>query len=50
VTESRIWDTALERLARSNPRRGRVVELRFYGGLSIDELSRELALATHRRR
>jgi RNA polymerase sigma factor (TIGR02999 family) len=35
-------DAALARLTRSNPRGGRIVELRFYGGLSIDEVSREL--------
>jgi len=31
-------DTALEDLARVDPRQARVVELRFYGGLSIDEV------------
>jgi RNA polymerase sigma factor (TIGR02999 family) len=41
-TDFLALDTALERLARLNPRRGRVVELRFYGGLSIDEVSHEL--------
>jgi RNA polymerase sigma-70 factor (ECF subfamily) len=30
-------DEALERLAKRDPRKGRVVELRFFGGLSVEE-------------
>jgi RNA polymerase sigma factor (TIGR02999 family) len=30
-------DEALERLAALDPRKGRVVELRFFGGLSVEE-------------
>ena len=35
-------DHALERLAREDPRKARVVELRFFGGLSIDETAMAL--------
>ena len=38
-------DEALERLAAIDPRRGRVVELRFYGGLSNDEIAEVLGLS-----
>jgi len=41
-TDFLALDAALEHLTHLSPRRGRVVELRFYGGLSIDEVSREL--------
>jgi RNA polymerase sigma factor (TIGR02999 family) len=30
-------DEALERLSKQDPRKGRVVELRFFGGLSVEE-------------
>ena len=30
-------DEALERLAKQDPRKGKVVELRFFGGLSVEE-------------
>jgi RNA polymerase sigma factor (TIGR02999 family) len=30
-------DEALERLAKKDPRKGKVVELRFFGGLSVEE-------------
>lgn len=33
-------DEALRRLARLHPQRSRVVELRFFGGLSIEETAR----------
>jgi RNA polymerase sigma factor (TIGR02999 family) len=35
-------DEALERLARESPRQSRVVELRFFGGLSVEETARLL--------
>jgi RNA polymerase sigma factor (TIGR02999 family) len=35
-------DAALERLAVEDPRKARVVELRFYGGLSVDETAEAL--------
>lgn len=38
-------DEALNRLAQLDDRKGRIVELRFFGGLTIAELSRELDLA-----
>jgi len=30
-------DEALERLTKQDPRKGKVVELRFFGGLSVEE-------------
>jgi RNA polymerase sigma factor (TIGR02999 family) len=38
-------DAALEKLAEIDPRRGRVVELRFFGGLSVEETARALQVA-----
>ena len=38
-------DEALEKLAEIDPRRSRVVELRFFGGLSVDETARLLQVA-----
>jgi RNA polymerase sigma-70 factor (ECF subfamily) len=35
-------DEALERLARNSPRQSRVVELRFFGGLSVEETAQVL--------
>jgi RNA polymerase sigma factor (TIGR02999 family) len=35
-------DDALERLAADHPRKARVVELRFFGGLSVDETAQAL--------
>lgn len=32
-------DNALEQLARLDPRKARVVELRYFGGLSVDEIA-----------
>ena len=37
-------DAALERLAELSPRLARVVELRFYGGLSESETAAELGV------
>lgn len=37
---------ALEALARRDPRKGQVVELRFFGGLSVEETARILAVST----
>lgn len=39
-------DRALEELARQDPRRARVVELRFFGGCKVAEIARELGLST----
>jgi RNA polymerase sigma-70 factor, ECF subfamily len=36
---------ALERLARLDPRRARIVELRFFGGLTIDETAATMQLS-----
>src|ERR1051325_896362 len=38
-------DEALERLAAIDPRRGQVVELRFYGGLNTDEIAEVLNIS-----
>jgi RNA polymerase sigma factor (TIGR02999 family) len=35
-------DEALDRLSKLDPRQGRIVELRFFGGLSVEETSRFL--------
>ena len=35
-------DEALTRLADANPRQARVVELRYFGGLSVDQIARIL--------
>ncbi len=41
-----LIDAALERLAEWDPRQCRVVELRFFGGLSEDEVARVLGVAS----
>ena len=38
-------DDALERLAAHDPRKARVVELRFFGGLSMDETAQALGVS-----
>lgn len=38
-------DDALKELARLDPRQGKIVELRFFGGLSIEETSEVLGLS-----
>src|SRR5262249_17526506 len=38
-------DEALNRLSEIDPRQGRVVELRFFGGLSIEEAAEGLGLS-----
>ena len=38
-------DDALEELARLDPRRARVIELRFFGGLTVDETAAALNLS-----
>jgi DNA-directed RNA polymerase specialized sigma24 family protein len=39
-------DHALEKLAQFDPRQGRIVEVRFFGGLSIEETSRALGISS----
>jgi RNA polymerase sigma factor (TIGR02999 family) len=39
-------DEALQRLALQDPRKAQVVELRFFGGLSIDEIGEALGVST----
>jgi RNA polymerase sigma factor (sigma-70 family) len=38
-------DAALTRLSELDPRQGRIVELRFFGGLSVDEAAEVLSLS-----
>jgi RNA polymerase sigma factor (TIGR02999 family) len=38
-------DAALQRLAASDPRKAQVVELRFFGGLSVDETAEALGVS-----
>jgi RNA polymerase sigma-70 factor (ECF subfamily) len=38
-------DEALDRLAKLDPRQSRIVELRFFGGLSVEETSRFLGVS-----
>ena len=40
-----VLEEALARLAELHPRQARVVELRFYGGLGLDEIARELGVS-----
>ena len=39
-------DEALDALAQMDPRKGKVVELRFFGGLSLDETAEALGVST----
>jgi RNA polymerase sigma factor (TIGR02999 family) len=39
-----VLDEALKRLSAAHPRPGRVVELRFFGGLTEDEIAEALAV------
>ena len=45
-------DTALDNLAQLDPEQARVVELRFFGGMSVEETAEALAIspATVKRR
>jgi len=38
-------DDALQALARMDPRKARVIELRFFGGLSVDETAEILKIS-----
>ena len=38
-------DDALEKLAAEDPRKARVVELRFFGGLSMEETAQTLGIS-----
>ena len=40
-----ILDEALERLEKEHPRQARVVELRYFGGLSVDQIAALLGVA-----
>ena len=44
-TELLALDIALERLAAFDPRKSRIVELRFFGGLTIEEAGRVLGIS-----
>ena len=38
-------DESLAELARRSPRQGRIVELRFFGGLTVDETAESVGLS-----
>jgi RNA polymerase sigma-70 factor, ECF subfamily len=38
-------DESLERLTKLDPRQGRIVELRFFGGLTVEETARVLGIS-----
>ena len=40
-----VLDEALESLSKIDPRKGRVVELRYFGGLSVDEIAEVLQIS-----
>jgi RNA polymerase sigma factor (TIGR02999 family) len=40
-------DDALERLARDDPRKARLVEMRFFGGMTAEESAEVLAISVH---
>jgi RNA polymerase sigma factor (TIGR02999 family) len=40
-----VLDNALRELSRLDPRQGQIVELRFFGGLSIEETSEVLGVS-----
>jgi RNA polymerase sigma factor (TIGR02999 family) len=45
--EEVMWlDEGLTRLVEENPRQARVVELRYFGGLSVDEIARILDVSS----
>jgi RNA polymerase sigma factor (TIGR02999 family) len=44
-TDLLLLDDALERLGELDPRKARIVELRFFGGLTIDECARVMELS-----
>ena len=46
AAEIRALDDALDALARVDPRRARVVELRYFGGLSVEETADVLSVST----
>ena len=45
LDEVLILDRALERLKEKNPRQAQVVELRYFGGLSVDQIAAILGVA-----
>jgi RNA polymerase sigma factor (TIGR02999 family) len=40
-----LLDEALRKLARDDPRKSRVVELRFFGGMNVDETAQALGVS-----
>jgi len=45
LEEATVLDDALNRLAVKDPRQARVVELRYFGGLSVEQIARVLDIA-----
>jgi RNA polymerase sigma factor (TIGR02999 family) len=46
ATELLALDRALEQLEKLDPRQARIVELRFYGGLTVEETSEVAGIST----
>lgn len=46
ATNLLVLDDALQRLAALDPRKARVIELRFFGGLTIDEVAEVIGVST----
>lgn len=46
ITDLIIIDEALTSLSRADPRKGKVVELRFFGGLSVEETAEALQISS----
>jgi RNA polymerase sigma factor (TIGR02999 family) len=46
VVDLLVLDEALETLAEVDPQRGRIVELRFFGGLTIEETAHVMGIST----
>jgi RNA polymerase sigma factor (TIGR02999 family) len=45
VVDMLVLDEALDRLGRESPRQARIVELRYFGGLSVEEAARILGVS-----
>ncbi|MBI4902672.1 MAG: sigma-70 family RNA polymerase sigma factor [Acidobacteria bacterium] len=46
ITDVIVIDKALTSLSRADPRKGKVVELRFFGGLSVEETAEVLQISS----
>jgi RNA polymerase sigma factor (TIGR02999 family) len=46
IEEVVVWDEILDRLEHLDPRQGRIVELRFFAGLNVEEIAEVLGVST----